>query len=48
MPNSAKNNTLPKIVPPGPTSSVLFEAVLSYKRESRIGQLFVRSVNHPI
>ena len=41
MPNSAKNNTLPKIAPPGPTSSVLFEAALSNKRESRIGQLFL-------
>ena len=43
-----KKKTLSKIEAPGPTSSVSFEAVLSNKYESRIGQLFMRGLNHPI
>ena len=41
-------NTLSKIAAAGPTSSVSFEAVLSNKAESHIGQLFMRSPKHPI
>ena len=43
-----KKNNLSKIAAPGPTSSDSFEAVLSKKDDSRIGQLFMRSLNHPI
>ena len=49
MPNyEQKKKTLSKIAAPGPTSSVSFEAVLSNKDQSRIGQLFMRSPNHAI
>ena len=49
MPNyEQKKKTLSKIAAPGPTSSVSFEAVLSNKDQSRIGQLFIRSPNHTI
>ena len=43
-----KKNALSKIAAPGPTSSVSFKAVLSNKDERCIGQLFMRSLNHPI
>ena len=43
-----KKNTLSKIAAPGPTSSVSFEGVLSNKDESRLGQVFMRSLNHAI
>ena len=43
-----QKKTLSKIAAPGPTSSVSFEAVLSNKDQSRIGQLFMRSPNHTI
>ena len=43
-----KEKSLSKIAAPGPTSSVSFEAVLSNKDQSRIGQLFMRSPNHAI
>ena len=43
-----QKNTLSKIVAPGPTFSVSFEAVLSNKHESRLGQLFMRNVKHAI
>ena len=36
------------IAAPGPTSSVSIEPGLSDKDENRIGQLFMRSLNHPI
>ena len=45
---SPKKKTLSKIAAPGPTSSVSFEAVLSNKDESCIGQLFMRSLSHPM
>ena len=43
-----KKKTLSKIAAPGPTPSVSFEAVLLNKDESCMGQLFMRSLNHPI
>ena len=46
MPNYAKK-ILSKIAAPGPTSSVSFAAVLSNIDESRIGELFMRSLNQP-
>ena len=48
MPNQAKKKTFSKIAAPCPTSSVSFEAVLSNKDESCIGQLFMRSPNYAI
>ena len=49
MPNHSKKNlALWKIVVPGPTSSASFEAVLSSKSESRICQIFMRSLKHAI
>ena len=43
-----KKNTLSKIAAPGRTCSAFFEAVLSNKDENHIGQLFMRSLNHPM
>ena len=43
-----QKKTFSKIAAPDPTSSVSFEAVLSNKDERRIGQLFMRRLNHRI
>ena len=48
MLNYERKKTLSKIAAPGPTSSVSIEVVLSYKDESRIGQLFMRNLNRAI
>ena len=47
MLNSAKN-ILPTIADPDSTFSVSLEVVLLKKDENRIGQLFLRSLNHTI
>ena len=43
-----RQNTVSKIVAPGPTSIGSFEVVLSNKDESRAAQLFMRSLNRAI
>ena len=47
MLNSAKN-ILPTIADPDSTFSVSLEVVLLKKDENRVGQLFLRSLNHTI